>query len=542
MRINDNLFCIGDCIHILPELLSEYGEPFVDLAYLDPPFNSGIARNLVRKNDEVDLPAERAYYDAWHYTKRTEADFESFVNKEAPGTEAARTLTGLKYILTGCDKPDEKRESFSFRSPADREMLSYLIQMTRRLFSICRVMKPNASIYLHCDPVASHYLKAVMDAVFGMEGYRRELIWPKQNSGGFKSAARNWIRGHDVLLFYTKSAGRDFTFNKQFVGLTQTTIDTYNKRDAKGLYFQYPDGRRKYLHESPGAARTDVLSDIRDIIYTNKEKVGYPTEKPDELLRLLIETSSDARAVVLDPYCGSGPTMSAAYGLDRKFIGIDVSRAAAEKTHLRMKRDWRSARVRLHNSPEGRLDKLPENDSTPRGMALWQAFQFCAVASIPKATQRLDKQGRPLKGADGAIDGMIHIRKPSGMMDGIVIQVKRHRTPTVADVADTAQAVRNEGAFMGLLVTLHPPTKGMIERGAKHKKELDGEDYPEVAILTLDEVRAGKYHDVLPYHLAVDVEADIAPKEMPDLDEVADNEDEIKQAITRTGPRALNLK
>ena len=185
-------------------------------------------------------------------------------------------------------------------------MKSYLIMMGVRLLEMKRLLKPTGSIYLHCDPTAGHYLKLVMDCVFGQRNFRREVIWDIAVLSGFKTKARNWIRGHDTILFYTKSS--EFTWNSPRQPHDEKYLVRFNKVDGDGRAYFAGRGRRRYLDEvvKAGKAVGDVWSDIMSFQQTPtaKEKVGYPTQKPLALLRRIIEASSNPGDMILDPFAG----------------------------------------------------------------------------------------------------------------------------------------------------------------------------------------------------------------------------------------------
>ena len=211
-----------------------------------------------------------------------------------------------------------------------KSLQEYLDFMKIRLTKIHHVLKPTGSLYLHCDPTASHYLKIVLDAIFGKEYFRREIIWNVAALSGYKTRANNWIRGHDVLFYYTKS--KNFTFNKQVTPHNQKYIDRFNKIDEDGRKYFDGRGKPRYLDEAikKGKAIGDVWSDIMSFQQTptSKEIIGYPTQKPLALLERIIKASSNKDDIILDPFCGSGTTLVAAKKLDRNYIGIDKSKEA----------------------------------------------------------------------------------------------------------------------------------------------------------------------------------------------------------------------
>ena len=268
-----NELILGDNLEILRTLPSEC----VDLIYIDPPFFSGRNYNVIwGDTNEV-----RTFYDIWE---------------------------------GGID--------------------SYLVWLNARLWEMRRVLKKTGSIYVHCDWHASHYIKTEMDKIFGYENFQKEIIWDISVLSGFKTQAKNWIRGHDVIFYYTKS--KNFIFNKQYTAHREEYIARFNKVDESGRRYFDGRGRKRYLDETieKGKAIGDVWSDIMSFqqIPTSKEKIGYPTQKSEALLERIIKASSNEGDMIADFFCGGGTTLAVAMKNKRKFIGCDSSRVAVSVT------------------------------------------------------------------------------------------------------------------------------------------------------------------------------------------------------------------
>ena len=265
----------------------------VDLIYLDPPFNSRRAYHLLlaERNGHGPRPRVPAFEDCWHWDATADTTYAEIMER-APASVAS--LLSAYCAAVGRN-----------------DLTAYLAMMTTRLVELHRVLADSGSIYLHCDPAASHYLKAIMDAVFGPAQFRREIIWRSGWVSGFKAAAKNWVRNHDVLLYYVKDSQR-FTFNKQ--------------------YAPHPAGyRRRGGGGNPaGTAYDDVWTDVYSpwIMSFSHEKLGYLTQKPLALLERIILASSNPGDLVLDPFGGCGTTLHAAQKLDRRWIGIDIAPVA----------------------------------------------------------------------------------------------------------------------------------------------------------------------------------------------------------------------
>ena len=301
----------GDNLPIMRGMNSES----VDLIYLDPPFNSN-------------------------------ANYAAPIGSEAAGAEFKDTWTlndvdAAWLDLIEVKHPALNRVIHAAMTDSDK---SYLIYMAVRLLEVQRILKSTGSIYLHCDPTMSHYLKLVMDAVFGRKNFKREVTWSNEDTSGFKSKANNWIRVGEILLYYTKS--EKYTFNKQYHSLDEKTIKRYDKIDENGKRFKIyknKDGseRRSYLKKDRGASIGSVWTDIPSFQKVNNtgENTGYPTQKPLALLDRIIKASSNEGDLVLDPFCGCATTLVAADRLQRNWIGIDISAKAAELVVERIRDD-----------------------------------------------------------------------------------------------------------------------------------------------------------------------------------------------------------
>ena len=306
------------------EVMRGMADECVDLIYLDPPFNSnhnyaapigsqaaGAEFKDTWTLDEVDL--------AWH-------------------GEIAEAHPGLYKLLEAT------------RDIHGDSMMAYLVYMSVRIMEMRRVLKPTGSIYLHCDPTASHYLKLLMDEVFGRRSFRKELIWQLRGASGYKALANNWIRGHDTILYYVREEKQKPTFNKIWLPYDEKQLKRFTKRDEAGrLYKPITKERRLYLDEAKGVPATTVWSDVASFqtVVNSKERTGYPTQKPLKLLERIIEASSNSNDVVLDPFCGCATTCVAAEKLGRQWIGIDVSEKAAELVKTRIQNELGFAILKL---------------------------------------------------------------------------------------------------------------------------------------------------------------------------------------------------
>ena len=293
---------LGDNLTVMCGMASET----VDLVYLDPPFNSNRNYKIVFRGHEglkadTHLPA---FEDVWKWGDATEALFEELV-RECRGQKIAETLSGLLNVV-GRDR-----------------LMAYLVNITPRLVEIHRLLKQTGSVYLHCDPTASHYLKVIMDAVFGREHFRNEIVWCYRGGG---VPRRNFARKHDVILRYSKS--EVYTFNPQYSEYSDASKALVESRGGTSI-----DGKERDLKR--GAHMSDWWTDINSLQTWSPERTGYPTQKPVKLLERIIQSSSNEGDLVLDPFCGSGTTIIAAERLGRSWISIDLEPIALKTLQQR---------------------------------------------------------------------------------------------------------------------------------------------------------------------------------------------------------------
>ena len=514
-----NTLYYGDNLDILRQHVADES---VDLVYLDPPFNSNANYNvLFREQSGEASPAQiRAFTDTWEWTQEAERTFEQEIVTN-PGTPA-----NVKEMVSG------------FRQfIGSNAMMAYLVMMTPRLVELRRVLKPTDSIYLHCDPTASHYLKLLMDAVFGPVFFQNEIIW-KRTSG--HSDARRYGRVHDVLLFYTlgTEAKWNVTYQpyeddyvKQYYrykdpdgrlwmsdnlsasglqgggyeyewrGITRVwrvPKETMEQLDREGRIFYTKNGiarRKRYLDDSSGLKVQDIWTDTQALRSWHKERLGYPTQKPQALLERIIQASSNEGDVVLDPFCGCGTAVAAAEKLKRRWVGIDVTHLAVAlmKSRLRTAFD-------LHPGADYRVVGEPADVGSARALAEQDRYQFqyWAMSLLEALPREQDRR----KGADRGIDGAVHfIDGPRRATRKAIVQVKSGRvsSPHIRDLKGT---VEREKAALGLFITLEEPTGAMrteaVSAGFYHS-DVWQRDYPKIQVRTIADLLDGNTFD-LPLH------------------------------------------
>ncbi len=513
-----NTLYYGDNLDILKRYIKN---ETIDLVYLDPPFNSNQNYNVLFKEKDGSQAASqiRAFEDTWTWSQDDEAVFADLVTK---GGKVADCLQAFRTFLGPCD------------------MLAYLVMMAPRLIELRRVMKPTASIYLHCDPAASHYLKMLMDAVFGGGNFKNEVIWKRTSTkGDYKQGATNWPRVHDVVLYYCRDLIKHTLFHQPFTvyedeylkskypyvdeagrhyGLWDLTAPGSGSRghpqyEFMGVvrYWRYnkdkmekllSDGRiiqprpkavpryKRYLDEMPGVAIGDMWSDISPINSQAIERLGYPTQKPSTLLERIIEANSNEGDIILDPFCGCGTTISAAQKLRRRWIGIDVTHLAITLMKTRLIDAFgNQVQYKVVGEPVSVPDAAALAESDP------YQFQWWALGLVG---------ARPVeqkKGADKGIDGKIVFQGDvQGTFENVVISVKAGHV-TANQVRDLRGVVERDKAAIGVLISMEEPTKPMNTEAVTagfYESKTWGKQYPKIQLLTIAELLAGKKIDMPP--------------------------------------------
>jgi DNA modification methylase len=489
-NIMQNELYYGDNLEIIKNHIKD---EIVDLIYLDPPFNSNRDYNVIYDNA---LAQTKAFGDTWSIMKVE--DLEYLIEHGEPQRYATLrgVLDGLKQIL------------FYSVDGKDKSMYAYLLNMGVRLVEMHRVLKETGSIYLHCDPTASHYLKILMDSIFGKKNFRREIIWSNEDSSGFKSKAKNWIRGHDTILYYLKDIS-NFYFKAEYMEFNAKTIKRYDKIDSEGRRYKvYKDekgDRIAYLSPDKGAKISSVWKDIPSFQKVNNtgEYMGYPTQKPVALLNRIIEASCPEGGVVLDPYCGCGTTIASSHQLKRKWIGIDITYVAIDLIQQRLidnfyiggeiyPTDAQRDKAKIQFLQDTRIFGIPRDLESARKLAretkgdyVRKEFEKWAVFSVGGVYYEK-------KGADGGVDGSFNIYDfEDGKQKKKVcyVQVKSGKVGE-RDIRDFDSVLTSFKAPIGVFVTLEEPTKKMLEYAAQLPKYINalGQSYPRITIITIEQI------------------------------------------------------
>lgn len=514
----------GDNLYVLRESIPDES---VDLIYLDPPFNSKRDYNLLFKSPKgqaSDAQIE-AFEDTWHWNQQAEYEYDELLKQV--NTDVAELMKALRSFL------------------GENDMMAYLTMMANRLLELHRVLKSTGSLYLHCDPTASHYLKIVLDAVFGKERYENEIIWKRTTT---HSDSKTWSRVADTILFYTKHDGfawntprdahsdeyleskyrykeddgrvyrldnmtspnprpnmmyewKGFPYPEKGWRYSRETMAKLDK-DARIWYPRKKTGEldttkrpqlKRYLEEMEGGVMGTVWTDIPPINSQAQERLGYPTQKPLALLERIVQASSNEGDVVLDPFCGCGTAVHAAQKLKRNWIGIDITHLAVSLIEKRLKDAFgQELEFDIHGTPQ---DLASARDLAQRDK---YQFQWWAVSLV----QAQPYQGKK-KGADGGVDGIkfFHDIDTHGARK-IVVSVKGGHLKA-DDVRALNHVREREGAVIALFISLDKPTKGMVADAASAGlyESPNGQKYPRVQLLTIADLLSGKARAQHPDHM-----------------------------------------
>jgi site-specific DNA-methyltransferase (adenine-specific) len=478
---NRTLF-FGDNLEILREKIPD--EVF-DLIYLDPPFNSNRNYNVLFKEGLIDSQAQiQAFEDSWHWTRDSQSVFEELVGAKTSKTKINEQISNLMLALE--------------KLIGHNDMLAYLTMMTVRLIELHRVLKSTGSIYLHCDPTASHYLKIVMDAIFGNKNFRNEIIWHYRR---YTATSNDFQQMHDVIFRYSK--GKEVIFNSLWQEYQPANLKNHPwETDEKGKTFYWKRGKniepyKVYINEK-GVKMNDVWI-VPQISPIGKERLGYPTQKPEALLERIIEASSNEGDLVLDPFCGCGTTVAVAERLKRNWVGIDITMLSINLIKRRLNDQFGESNKPLPIF----IDGIPKDLQSAEALAKKDRFEFEYWAlDLVNAMPAQSKTKENMRGADKGIDGIItivtNVKNDKREYGKILVQVKSGKIQR-NDIATLKGDVEREKAVGGLFITLEEPTKPMLEEtvmAGTFKLDFLSKEFPKIQIMTVEELLAGKQPDI----------------------------------------------
>jgi DNA modification methylase len=478
----DALF-YGDNLDILRNHIEDES---VDLVYLDPPFNSNANYNVLFKSPDGSQSQSQiaAFDDTWHWTDSAEAAYDDVMR--SGHSDAAEMLRAMRAVLK------------------ENDMMAYLAMMAVRLIELHRVLKPTGSLYLHCDPTASHYLKILLDAVFGVANFTSEVIWKRTSA---HSSAKRYGPVHDTILYYRKSDS--FYWHKIYQPYSDEYLEIFfDMKDADGRRWKRSDltgagtrngetgqswrgidvtakgrhwayspsyletldktGRihwpkaatgvprlKQYPEDLPGIPLQDVWTDLRPIHNLSDERLGYPTQKPVALLERILKASSNEGDLVLDPFCGCGTTIHAAEKLNRRWIGIDITHLAVGLIRDRLMNAFPMADFEVLGVPR---DLAAAHELARADKHEFQLWALSMVSAQPY------KGGR--KGADGGVDGYIWFQPDGRNHEKAIVSVKGGENVDVKMIRDLIATVDREKAKVGIFITLTEPTRPMKTEAA----------------------------------------------------------------------------
>ncbi len=534
-----NRLFYGDNLEILHSR-EYFPDECVDLIYLDPPFNSNRNYNVLFKSESgADSEAQiTAFEDTWHWGETAEETYRDLIT-DAP----EKVSTAIEALLNLIDR---------------NQMMAYLVMMAARLVELHRVLKSTGSLYLHCDPTASHYLKIVLDAIFGVENFRNEIVWQRAPSKGL--ASRRLPTNHDIIFAYQKTQKAHWNANEMFLpydmdDLDEKTLEQYSKIDENGRRYSltsltnpnrdrpnltydflginrvwrwtkdrmqqaYEDGtvvqtkpgavprQKRYLDEQKGRPLGDVWTDIPPLQGGAAENLHFETQKPLALLERIIRTSSNEGDVVLDPFCGCGTAIAAAHKLNRKWIGIDITHLsiALQKYRLQDMFELVSGTDYEVVGEPTTVDAATAlaTDSANDGRYQFEWWALSLVGAKPVGGQAGSRRGK--KGSDKGIDGLINFFEPDdkgkATAKKVIAQVKSGAVKS-GDIRDLKGTIEREQAAIGLFITLESPTQAMLKEALAagyYESAFWDKRFRKLQILTIGDLLGGDGADMPPQH------------------------------------------
>ena len=523
-----NRLYYGDNLDVLRRHVEDES---VDLVYLDPPFNSNASYNvLFAERDGTQAASQiKAFEDTWKWDESAARAYEEVVEM---GGRVSQAMQAFRTFL------------------GESDMLAYLAMMAPRLVELRRVLRTTGSLYLHCDSNASHYLKMLLDSIFGVAQFRNEIIWKRSHAhSDSRQGSQHFGRVTDTLLFYAKSDRSTWNveylpYDKEYVDRDYRRVDSDGRRyridniqgpggAAKGnpsyevmgvtRYWRYSkdkmeelirQGRiiqtrpgavpqyKRYLDEMPGVPVQNLWTDLPLLNNRSDEALGYPTQKPEALLERILKASSNEGDLVLDPFCGCGTTIAAAQKLNRRWIGIDI-------THLAIT----LIRSRLTDTFSGTFpyEVIGEPVSIPDAekLAADDPYQFQWWALGLVGARPVEQK----KGADKGIDGRIYFHEGPGQTKQIILSVKAGKlhAPYVRDLRGVLE---REKADIGVLISLDEPTAPMRKEAASAGFYTSPwGKHPRVQLVTIEDLLTGKTIDRPPAQASVTFKR--APKAKP---------------------------
>lgn len=539
-----NTLYFGDNLGILRDKIETKS---IDLIYLDPPFQSGKDYNIIFRPGRSEAKGATAqvetFEDTWKWGDEPELEFEGLIKgtitQEKPNQKLIELIKAMRNYLGECS------------------MMAYLCMMAPRLLEMQRVLKDAGSIYLHCDSIASHYLKLLMDSIFSARHFHNEIIWKRTFA---HNDPKRFGRNADRILFYSKSA--DYNFSAVNISYKDEYVNGfYRLKDKKGVYqlviltgpgitkgesskpwrgydptkvgrhWAVPNRLiekiigsqklkdlgvieklellnkkgyivfsknevprfKKYLDLEGGMPVQEIWDDIPPISSQSNERLGYPTQKPEALLERILLASSKKGDLVLDPFCGCGTTIAVAEKLNRRWIGIDITYLAIDVIKKRLEK------YQIKEGKQFIIEGEPTDPYSAKRLAFQDPFQF-QLWCISKldATPSHTKSGD--KGVDGYFNFLGYERKGNAGIG--IISVKGTQVVNPAMVRDLKGTMKSQNAEFGVLITIKEPTQGMINEAVKEGfYEYGRKKIPRIQLLTIEQLFIKPIPIILPINL-----------------------------------------
>lgn len=475
-----NSLYYGDNLEVLRKYIKDES---IDLCYIDPPFNSKRNYNQIYNNiGKEDRAQAQAFVDTWTWDTISEECLKEIIsNKNGVFTkQSINLILGLEKVI-GKDS-----------------LLAYLVSMTLRVAEIYRSLKNTGSFYFHCDPTASHYLKLVCDSIFcARKGeFQNEIIWSYKR---YTAVSNRFQRLHDVILFYVKDDNESkFNEVRDEYGSKSGVADSHYKQDEDGKWFRWQKrkGQEAYkIYLNPDGKRVGDVWEIPIINASAKERLGYPTQKPEKLLERIIEASTNEGDVILDAYCGCGTSVAVAERLNRKWIGVDITYQSISLILKRLEEHFGISTIKSIN-----VNGVPQDFESAVLLANKQddrtrkEFEKWAVLTYSNNRAVINEK----KGGDGGIDGIAYIvdedEQKKESYKEVLFSVKSNKTLSPTVIRDLNGTIEREGAAMGVLLTLYP-MDNLVKESKKYgayENKLFGQTYPKIEVISVQEILDGR--------------------------------------------------
>lgn len=526
-KIEKNTLFFADNLDVMREMEALS----VDLIYLDPPFNSDRRYSVLYKDEHFKDSESQvlAFSDFWQWTDKAEATYDEIMASTSPASLNVQKMLAALRDFVGTN-----------------QMMAYITMMTVRLVEMHRLLKPSGSLYLHCDPTASPYLRIILDAIFSPAMFVNEIVWQRSKTvkGNAGQGSKMWGPNTDSILFYRKTEANKFypqfnTYTDDYLKKFYRHLDAdgrvyrlismiapggadkgnpeyevmgvtrywrYSQKKMQqlidaGLVVQTKSGvvpqRKQYLDEGKGVAIQSLWTDINPVMPQSKEGLGYQTQKPLALLERIILASTDHGDVVFDPFCGCGTTVAAAQRLGRRWIGADITYLAIQRIAERL------------SGVDFETFGIPRSLGDAQDLAERNRYQFEVWAlSLVRAKPLKSDPSKVKKasGSDKGIDGVIlFFEEGENKPRQVVVQVKSGSNIKRGDISQLVGDMSREGAAMGLFITLKPATQQMIAEAAaagSYQSPSWNRSYPRIQIVTIKELLDGSKRVEMPQSLS----------------------------------------